>query len=71
MAVWVRLRHPARGADRQPYRLTGDGPYYDFEHAHAKLTYNHPFKMATGPTSVESLQRLGALQVQCGVERLR
>lgn len=43
----------------------------DFEHAHAKLTWDHPFKMATGPTSVESLQRLGALQVQCGVERLR
>ncbi len=44
---------------------------YDFEHAHAKLTYDHPFEMATGSTGVEDLQRLGALQVQCGVERLR
>ena len=44
---------------------------YDFEHGHAKPTYDHPFEMATGATGVEDLQRLGALQVQCGVERLR
>ena len=44
---------------------------YDFEHAYAKLTYDQPFEMATGSTGVEDLQRLGALRVQCGVERLR
>ena len=44
---------------------------HDFEHAHAKLTYDHPFEMAAGSTGVEDLQRLGALRVQCGVERLR
>jgi GR25 family glycosyltransferase involved in LPS biosynthesis len=44
---------------------------YDFEHAHAKLTYDHPFEMATVSTGVEDLERLGALRVQCGVERLR
>ena len=44
---------------------------YDFEHAHAKLTYDYPFEMATGSTGVEDLQRLSALWVQCEVERLR
>jgi len=44
---------------------------YDFEHAHAKLTYDHPFEMATGSTGVEDLEKLGTLRVQCGVERLR
>lgn len=44
---------------------------YDFEHAHAKLTYNYPFAMAAGSTGVEDLQRLDALRVQYGVERLR
>ena len=44
---------------------------HDFEHAHANLTYDYPFEMLTGPTSVEDLQRLGALGVQCGIERLR
>jgi GR25 family glycosyltransferase involved in LPS biosynthesis len=44
---------------------------HDFEHAHAKLMYDHPFEMATGPTGVEDLQRLDALRVQCGVEYLR
>ena len=44
---------------------------YDFERAHAKLTYDPPFEMATGSTGVEDLQRLDALRVQCGVERLR
>ena len=44
---------------------------HDFEHAHAKLAYDHPFEMATGSTGVEDLQRLDALRVQCGVERLR
>jgi GR25 family glycosyltransferase involved in LPS biosynthesis len=44
---------------------------YDFEHAHAALTYDHPFAMAAGPTGMEDLQRLNALRVQCGVARLR
>jgi GR25 family glycosyltransferase involved in LPS biosynthesis len=44
---------------------------HDFEHLHAKLAYDHPFEMATGSTGVEDLQRLDALRVQCGVERLR
>lgn len=44
---------------------------HDFEHAHAELTYDYPFEMATGSTGVEDLQRLDALRVQCGVERLR
>ncbi|MDI6763523.1 MAG: glycosyltransferase family 25 protein [Thermodesulfobacteriota bacterium] len=44
---------------------------YDFEYSHAKLTYDSPFELATGSTGVEDLQRLDALRVQCGVERLR
>ena len=44
---------------------------YDFEFSHAKLTYNHPFEMAIGSTSVEDLQRLDALRAQHGVYRLR
>ncbi len=37
---------------------------YKFEYSHTKLTYNSPFEMATGPTSVENLQRLDALRVR-------
>jgi GR25 family glycosyltransferase involved in LPS biosynthesis len=44
---------------------------YDFEFSHAKLTYNHPFEMVIGSTSVEDLQRLDALRAQHGVDRLR
>ncbi len=44
---------------------------HDFEHAHAELTYDHPFEMATGSTGVEDLQRLDALRAQHGVNRLR
>ena len=44
---------------------------YDFEYSRAKLAYDPPFEMATGSTGVKDLQRLDALRVQCGVERLR
>ena len=44
---------------------------YDFEYSHAKLTYDHPFEMATGSTSVEDLQRLDAIRARYGVDRLR
>ena len=41
---------------------------YDFEHSHARLTYHYPFEMATGPTSVESLQRLDSLLAKAGLD---
>jgi hypothetical protein len=41
---------------------------YDFEFSHANLTYNHPFEMVIGSTSVEDLQRLDALRAQHGVD---
>ena len=44
---------------------------YDFEYSHAKLSYDHPFEMATGSTSMEDLQRLDAIRVRYGVDRLR
>jgi GR25 family glycosyltransferase involved in LPS biosynthesis len=44
---------------------------YDFEHSHAELAYDHPFELATRPTSVDDMQRLDALRVQYRVDRLR
>jgi GR25 family glycosyltransferase involved in LPS biosynthesis len=44
---------------------------YDFERSHARLTYQYPFEMASGPTSEACLQRLDAFRVRAGLSQLR